>query len=78
MPDFLLCHLFWTKHLCSDVALHRSSTGLLLSYLWLIDHRGDFALAQTAGLIPDEVDWAKWNGFTKDSWSTSTWAGSRR
>jgi len=66
LPDFLVCHAFWTEHLCSDAALHRSATGLLLSYLWLISHRGDFALAQTAGLIPEGVDWPRWNGFMKD------------
>lgn len=66
LPDFLLCHGFWTEHLCSDVALHRSATGLLLSYSWLIGHRGDFVLAQTAGLVTDEVDWPQWNGFMKD------------
>ena len=65
LPDFLLCHEFWTEHLCSDPALHQSAAGLLLSYSWLIGHRGDFILAQSAGLVPDEVDWPRWNEFIK-------------
>ncbi|KAJ9148946.1 hypothetical protein NKR23_g4650 [Pleurostoma richardsiae] len=66
LPDFLLCHMFWTQHLCFDVALYRSAAGLLLSYAWLIGHKGDFILAKEAKLIPDEVEWLEWNEFMKD------------
>ncbi|KAJ9129859.1 hypothetical protein NKR23_g12439 [Pleurostoma richardsiae] len=66
LPDFLLCHAFWAEHLCSDAALHRSATGLVLSYSWLVGHRGDFVLAQAAGLVPDEVKWPEWNEFMND------------
>jgi len=66
LPEFLLCHMFWTQHLCFDVALYRSATGLLLSYAWLIGHKGDFILAKESKLIPDQVDWLGWNEFMKD------------
>ncbi|KAG8350061.1 hypothetical protein FVEN_g11796 [Fusarium venenatum] len=66
LPGFLLCHAFWTQHLCSDPALHRSATGLLLSYCWLIGHRSDFDMAQTVRLIPDDMEWPIWSAFMKD------------
>ncbi|KAK7750567.1 hypothetical protein SLS62_007543 [Diatrype stigma] len=66
LPEFLLCHMFWEERLCSDGALYRSAAGLLLSYAWLIGHKGDFALAQEAKLIPPEIDWPAWTDFMKD------------
>lgn len=66
LPDFLLCHVFWAKHLCSDVALYQSAVGLLLSYSWLIGHKSDFILAQTVNLIPPDIEWLKWTEFMKE------------
>jgi hypothetical protein len=66
LPEFLLCHAFWTERLCSDAALHRSAIGLLLSYVWLIGHKSDFDLSQKMKLIPEEVGWPHWTAFMKD------------
>lgn len=66
LPEFLLCHMFWEEHLCSGVALYRSAAGLLLSYAWLIGHKGAFVLAREAKLIPTEIDWPAWTDFMKD------------
>lgn len=63
LPDFLLCHAFWAAHLCTDPGLHASAVGLLLSYTWLIAHRGDFDLALKEGLLPSSVRWERWTAL---------------
>ncbi|KAF1828986.1 hypothetical protein BDW02DRAFT_191325 [Decorospora gaudefroyi] len=65
LPDYLLCHDFWTVHLCKDEALHRSACGLLLSYAWIVQHKSDFELAKTSFLVPKELNWAAWVEFMK-------------
>ncbi|TPX16067.1 uncharacterized protein E0L32_004062 [Thyridium curvatum] len=66
LPAFLLCHTFWTEHLCGDLGLHRSAMGLLLSYAWLVGHESDFALAQQSGLLPEDVSWPRWTALMRD------------
>ncbi|CAM1507578.1 Fc.00g072190.m01.CDS01 [Cosmosporella sp. VM-42] len=66
LPDYLLCYEFWAEHLCSDIDIHRSAVGLLLSYTWLIGHKGDFLLAQEAKLVSDIVEWRKWTAFVRE------------
>ncbi|KAK4223807.1 hypothetical protein QBC38DRAFT_37882 [Podospora fimiseda] len=66
LPEFLLSHEFWAEQLCSDPALHRSATGFLLSYSWLISHESDFFIARDAHLIPTRADWINWTAFMRD------------
>lgn len=62
LPDYLLCHSFWERHL-RDPTLHASATGLLLTYAWLIQHRSDFAIARETTLLPGGFDYLAWTTF---------------
>ncbi|KAI2465413.1 hypothetical protein F4781DRAFT_424825 [Annulohypoxylon bovei var. microspora] len=67
LPAFLLSHEFWAAHLCgpgdADAALHASARGLLLSYVWLVAHRSDLAVAAAEGLVPPGLTWERWTAF---------------
>ncbi|KAI1443598.1 hypothetical protein F5Y02DRAFT_392890 [Annulohypoxylon stygium] len=67
LPRFLLNHAFWEKHLCSadDASLHASARGMLLSYVWLVAHRSDHAIAVAEKLIPEDVSWERWTAFAE-------------
>lgn len=72
LPDFLLCHAFWEKHLCRgagddhDPALYPSAVGLLLSYAWLVQYRSDFKMAWEAGLLPEGFGFEAWTALVRD------------
>ncbi|KAI1371117.1 hypothetical protein F4677DRAFT_318565 [Hypoxylon crocopeplum] len=63
LPAFLLCYAFWETYLCGNRNLHASACGLLLSYIWLVAHPSDFAIAAAEGLLPPGVDWERWTAF---------------
>ncbi|KAI0481789.1 hypothetical protein F4859DRAFT_435633 [Xylaria cf. heliscus] len=62
---YLLDHCFWKKHLCSDVDLHQSACGLLLSYVWLVTWESDFQIAFREKLLPADLDWNTWTKFVR-------------
>lgn len=66
LPEYLLCHRFWVENLCSDPELHGSAAGFLLSYAWLVGHKGDIDLACETKLMPPGIDWPAWTEFMKD------------
>ncbi|ROW15943.1 hypothetical protein VPNG_02488 [Cytospora leucostoma] len=72
LPEFLLCHAFWEKHLCRgagddhDPALYPSAVGLLLSYAWLVQYRSDFNMAREAGLLPEGFGFEAWTALVRD------------
>lgn len=57
LPEFLLCHTIWEKHLSKDKELYEAAAGLLLSYLWLICSKLDLKIAQEQCLLPDMISW---------------------
>ncbi|KAH8680644.1 hypothetical protein BX600DRAFT_504408 [Xylariales sp. PMI_506] len=65
LPEFLLCHKFWQKHLSRDEALRRSACGFVLSYAWLVTYRSDFIVAQNHLLLPPNIEWGAWVAFLK-------------
>lgn len=79
LPDFLLSRAAWQEMIDyqpdrldkrsqpNDTAttLHEKASGLLLSYLWLIEYRSDLKLAKDKGLIHESIDWEKWTKFSR-------------
>ncbi|KAH7072538.1 hypothetical protein FB567DRAFT_506336 [Paraphoma chrysanthemicola] len=72
LPEWILSHKFWTKHLCSasEPDLHASACGLILSYVWLITTPLDLKLGHEFSLIPHSMTWPWWKLFVKDILST--------
>lgn len=66
LPEWVLSHDFWTRHLCADPALHRSACGFLLSYVWLITTPLDLKLAHDHNLLPGFVTWHWWKAFVTE------------
>ena len=66
IPEYLLEYEFWQKELCTDEDLHKCACGLLLSYAWLVCHKSDFRIARETGLLPEELDWARWIGLIEE------------
>lgn len=66
MPVYLLDYEFWEQELCDDVALYKSAYGLLVSYIWLVQHKSDLRIAVEAGLLPTNIDWSDWVLFITD------------
>ncbi len=64
LPEFLLCHSMWTSYLCEDFDLYANAFGLLDSYRIMICRRSDFRLAQSCGLLPEEITWPQWIAFS--------------
>lgn len=70
LPAFLLCHSFWTTHLCdsssSGARLHAAALGLLVSYAWLIQYPSDLEAARQLSLLPTTpaLDYAAWTRLT--------------
>lgn len=60
LPIFLLQRQFWLDHLSTHEDLHSNAHGVLLSYLWLINHRSDLKIAHDTGLLPKELKWIDW------------------
>ncbi|KAK5110755.1 hypothetical protein LTR62_005632 [Meristemomyces frigidus] len=65
MPRFLLDPRFWTRHI-KPGRLRKAAHGYLFSYAALITHESDFRLAQTHGLLPQEIIWKAWHEFVHD------------
>lgn len=66
LPEWILCADFWTKHLCSDLELHESACGFLLSYVWLLVTPLDLKIAHDLALVPSFITWHWWKDFVKD------------
>ena len=60
---YLFSEAFWREHLCSDVDLHKSACGFLLSYVWLISWESDFHIAKEMKLVPNDLEWEPWTEF---------------
>ncbi|RHZ55424.1 uncharacterized protein CDV56_107110 [Aspergillus thermomutatus] len=66
LPEYILDHDFWTRHLCSSRTLHESASGLLLSYMWLICTPLDLQLAHDHSLLPKDLTWPWWKSFVTE------------
>ncbi|KAL8642674.1 MAG: hypothetical protein Q9226_008483 [Calogaya cf. arnoldii] len=63
LPPFLLCHEFYSRHICGS-PLYADACGLLQSYTKLVQHESDYRIAIELGLLPSGVSWAQWSTFT--------------
>jgi len=63
LPLYLLDHQFWTQHIGDDNSLHEAASGFVLSYVWLLRHETDLAVAQECHLIPSIMSWPRWRKF---------------
>lgn len=63
LPEYLFDHDYWNRYLCTDVDLHQSACGLLLSYTWLVCHKSDLVIAQEIGLLSKDIAWLDWVEF---------------
>lgn len=66
LPQYLLSHEFWAKHLCTNEKRHRYACGLLLSYAWLVSYPSDLKIAKEVRLLPEDIEWARWTAFVAD------------
>lgn len=69
LPDYLLCHEFWTtkgRLLAQDESLHQCACGFLLSYCWLVCSKYDLAIAHDSNLLPSSITWDMWVSFVTD------------
>ena len=60
LPRFLLSINFWKKYLVVNPEIYHDAMGLLASYMWLIGHESDFAIAKDKRLVPPELTWSEW------------------
>jgi len=60
LPKFLVCYDFWDQYLCQDQDVYKCAAGFLLSYIWLIRHRGGLAIAKEHRLVPSDLEWKSW------------------
>jgi hypothetical protein len=63
LPDYIFDHQFWKKTICNNAALHASSCGFLLSYVWLLCHPSDLRIALETGLVSSQINWEGWTTF---------------
>lgn len=63
LPQYLLDHDWWVKHLCEKEDLYRSACGLLFSYAWLVCYPCDLDIAKDTGLLPHDICWLDWVRF---------------
>lgn len=63
IPDYLLNHDIWNGTLLKDRISFENAKGFLMSYFWLIRHRGDFLIAQSENLVSKDVTWEQWTTF---------------
>jgi hypothetical protein len=66
LPQYMLNFEFWKDNLCTDVELHKSACGFLLSYAWLVCHESDFRIATELSLLPKGVEWQQWTTLIAD------------
>lgn len=65
LPEYLMNFDFWKDYICKDKELYESACGFVLSYIWLVCHRSDLRMAQSHGLLPQEISWQGWTAFTR-------------
>jgi hypothetical protein len=65
LPGYLMDYNIWKDILCQDRALYEDGNGFLLSYMWLVCHKSDLKIAHEKGLIPSELSWESWVGFSR-------------
>ncbi|TVY32006.1 hypothetical protein LSUB1_G007740 [Lachnellula subtilissima] len=63
LPDYIFDYDVWKSTICKDAALHASSCGFLLSYVWLLRHPSDLKIALELGLISSKIKWEDWTLF---------------
>jgi len=63
LPDYIFDYDVWKSTICNDAALHASSCGFLLSYVWLLRHPSDLKIALELGLISSKINWEEWTLF---------------
>lgn len=63
LPSYMLDYKFWEDTICRRAALHASSCGFLLSYVWLLCYPSDLRFASELGLISSEIQWEDWTIF---------------
>jgi uncharacterized membrane protein len=70
LPAYLFDQRIWDTYLCRSSSLYKSACGLLLSYVWLITHEGDFRLAvgHEIPLLPfsETLTWTIWRKLVED------------
>lgn len=52
LPAYLFRH--------ESIESHKPVLSLLISYVWLVRHQSDFAIAKKAGLLPLSMEWKEW------------------
>ncbi|KAH8719383.1 hypothetical protein GQ44DRAFT_712301 [Phaeosphaeriaceae sp. PMI808] len=63
LRSYLFSEEIWRINLCSDVGLHQSACGFVLSYVWLVSWESDFQIAQELKLVPKDLSWEDWTDF---------------
>lgn len=63
LPEYLVSHKFWTTYICPSSEFHKSATGFLLSYVWLLASPLDLQLAHDLYLLPKWLHWKTWKRF---------------
>ncbi|KAK4936070.1 hypothetical protein LTR10_022972 [Elasticomyces elasticus] len=63
LPEILLDYKAWELYLSEPSETRAAACGFVLSYLWLICHESDFAIAKDHHLLPDFVEWSAWSDF---------------
>ena len=66
LAEYMLDHDFWKDNICPDETLHKSASGFLLSYVWLLTTPLDLKLAHEMWLVPSFVTWPWWKAFVQD------------
>ncbi|KAF2015404.1 hypothetical protein BU24DRAFT_432974 [Aaosphaeria arxii CBS 175.79] len=65
LPEWIFDSGFWEKYICDDIELHKSASGFLLSYVWLITTPLDLKFAHEYSLVPLSITWPWWKNFVK-------------
>lgn len=76
LPDYIFDYEVWNSTICNDAALHASSCGFLLSYVWLLRHPSDLKIALDLGLISPKINWENWIIFVDTLLSNTDYAAS--
>ncbi|KNG46227.1 hypothetical protein DDE82_008956 [Stemphylium lycopersici] len=75
LPEWMVCHNFWTEWLCKDGdeddkskddRLWKSAAGFLVSYVWLVTTPLDLKIAHDCFLLPSFITWHWWKDFARD------------
>ena len=66
LPEWVLSYDFWNEHICGDLELHKSASGFLMSYVWLVTTPLDLRFAHDQSLLPSFITWHWWKSFVQD------------